>query len=258
MSFFEPGAWVWLKANNQWVPGRIVENRGSDVVIENDNTQERSTHAVAALNHETCTPMHQTSIESIEDMAALSDLHEGAILHNIKIRYKKDKCYTFIGSILAAVNPYKKLDIYGKEVLTSYNKKVIGELPPHIYAIANEAYYSMWKMRQNQCVLISGESGAGKTESTKFILKYLSNLSSGPSVTEKQILESSPIMEAFGNAKTVYNNNSSRFGKFIAVAFSEAGHIEGAKMTDCILHTVVLFFGWSARGVVGTAPTTLT
>ncbi|XP_030845924.1 unconventional myosin-X isoform X3 [Strongylocentrotus purpuratus] len=182
-----------------------------------------------------------------EDMAKLQDLHEGSILDNIKQRYEKDRIYTYIGSILCAINPYKTIPgIYGDDVMQVYNKKHIGECPPHIFAIANDCYYSMWKKGENQCVLISGESGAGKTESTKFILNYLSELSQFAMIGREQevrsgvrvedaILQSSPIMEAFGNAKTVYNNNSSRFGKFIQLQFTQSGSICGGKIRDYLL-----------------------
>ncbi|EDQ90134.1 uncharacterized protein MONBRDRAFT_7459 [Monosiga brevicollis MX1] len=177
-------------------------------------------------------------------MAKLGDLHEGSLLYNIKLRYKKDLIYTYIGSILSAVNPYKSLPgLYDDAKINEYDGKDIGELPPHIYAIANQAYRSMWKNSANQAVLISGESGAGKTESTKFILRYLSYQSNDVNKKkgkegrnyEEQILQSSPILEAFGNAKTVYNNNSSRFGKFIQLNFAATGAIEGCKIVDYLL-----------------------
>ncbi|XP_071955935.1 unconventional myosin-X-like isoform X3 [Antedon mediterranea] len=179
----------------------------------------------------------------LSDMAKLQDLNVESILENIRQRFEADQIYTYIGSILAAVNPYKTIpNLYDFEVMEAYDKRHIGDLPPHIYAIANDAYYSMWKQTANQCVLISGESGAGKTESTKFILNYLSKMSQASAVetgndvsVEKCILQSSPILEAFGNAKTVYNNNSSRFGKFIQLAFSSRGVIEGGKVQDYLL-----------------------
>ncbi|XP_063965090.1 unconventional myosin-X-like isoform X3 [Lytechinus pictus] len=179
----------------------------------------------------------------LEDMAKLQELHEGSILENIQRRYDKDRIYTYIGSILCAVNPYKTIPgIYGDDIMQAYNKRHIGECPPHIFAIANDCYYSMWKKGENQCVLISGESGAGKTESTKFILNYLSELSQFAMAgreqevrVEEAILQSSPIMEAFGNAKTVYNNNSSRFGKFIQLQFTQSGSICGGKIRDYLL-----------------------
>ncbi|XP_072179526.1 unconventional myosin-X-like [Diadema setosum] len=179
----------------------------------------------------------------LQDMAKLMDLHEGSILDNLKLRYENDRIYTFIGSILCAVNPYKTIPgMYDTALMQVYNKKHIGECPPHIFAIANDCYYSMWKKGENQCVLISGESGAGKTESTKFILNYLSEMSQVATVAKEQevrvedaILQSSPIMEAFGNAKTVYNNNSSRFGKFIQLQFTQSGGICGGKIRDYLL-----------------------
>jgi len=114
----------------------------------------------------------------------------------------------------------------------------LGELPPHIFAIADESYYRLLRDHLNQCVVISGESGAGKTESTKLILNYLAHLSGKHSQIEEQLIESSPILEAFGNAKTVRNNNSSRFGKFMEIQFSTEGHIEGARIHDYLLEKV--------------------
>ncbi|XP_072041774.1 unconventional myosin-X-like [Amphiura filiformis] len=187
---------------------------------------------------------HHSQAVGLEDMAKLTELNDESILKNLKLRYENDQIYTYIGSILAAVNPYKSIPgIYDKAVMERYNKQHIGDLPPHIYAIANDTYYSMWKRNEPQCVLISGESGAGKTESTKFILNYLSEMSQasgqghhhGEISVEDAILESSPIMEAFGNAKTVYNNNSSRFGKFIQLQFSDAGNITGGLIQDYLL-----------------------
>ncbi|KAJ8025311.1 Unconventional myosin-X [Holothuria leucospilota] len=181
----------------------------------------------------------------LEDMAKLMDLHDKSILENLKQRHESDLIYTYIGSILVAINPYKQIHgLYEKSLMQEYNHKNIGELPPHIFAIANDSYYSMWKRNENQCVLISGESGAGKTESTKFILNFLSVMSQGTSSdqssskdvrVEENILQSSPILEAFGNAKTIYNNNSSRFGKFIQLHFSQSGSIEGGKIRDYLL-----------------------
>uniref|UniRef100_A0A3Q2P4T4 Unconventional myosin-X n=1 Tax=Fundulus heteroclitus TaxID=8078 RepID=A0A3Q2P4T4_FUNHE len=150
---------------------------------------------------------------------------------------------TNIGSILAAVNPYKQIaGLYDSTAVDLYSKHQMGELPPHIFAVANECYRCLWKRHDSQCVLISGESGAGKTESTKLLLKFLSVMSQNSSGTplsertthvEQALVQSSPIMEAFGNAKTVYNNNSSRFGKFIQLHFSQNGNIQGGCIIDC-------------------------
>ncbi|XP_025021612.1 unconventional myosin-X isoform X2 [Python bivittatus] len=189
--------------------------------------------------------MQPTSTDGLEDMAALIDLHEGAIMHNLFQRYQQDKIYTYIGSIVASVNPYKTIPgLYDRTNIEQYSRHHLGEISPHIFAIANECYRCLWKRHDNQCVLISGESGAGKTESTKLILKFLSAVSQHSlelscmekiASVEQAILESSPIMEAFGNAKTVYNNNSSRFGKFVQLNFCQKGNIQGGKIVDYLL-----------------------
>uniref|UniRef100_A0A8B9L4C5 Myosin X, like 1 n=1 Tax=Astyanax mexicanus TaxID=7994 RepID=A0A8B9L4C5_ASTMX len=191
--------------------------------------------------------MQKSNIDGVEDMSTLAELHEAAILHNLHQRYKKDNIYTNIGSILAAVNPYKQIGgLYDLSAVELYSQHHIGELPPHIFAVANESYRCLWKRHDSQCVLISGESGAGKTESTKLLLQFLSVMSQNSAGTpptekttrvEQAIVQSSPIMEAFGNAKTVYNNNSSRFGKFIQLHFSQSGNIQGG----CICFDWFLF-----------------
>ncbi|XP_073237058.1 unconventional myosin-X-like isoform X2 [Porites lutea] len=240
-SFYEVGSRVWLLEGKDWVPATVTESKGAEVTFR---TEYDKTYSIAkdSLNRQKVTPMHQTSVDGVDDMANLGDLHDAAILHNLHLRYKNDKIYTYIGSILCAVNPYYVVEgLYDVSVMNSYREKHIGELPPHIFAIANECYYSMWKKGESQCVLISGESGAGKTESTKFILKYLSDVSRGTGETENMpkvedaIIQSSPIMEAFGNAKTVYNNNSSRFGKFINLKFNSKGRMDGGSIQDFLL-----------------------
>ena len=142
---------------------------------------------------------------------------------------------TFTGSILVAVNPYQILPIYTSEQIKLYRERKIGELPPHIFAIGDNCYSLMKRTRQDQCIVISGESGAGKTESTKLILQYLAAISGKHSWIEQQILEANPILEAFGNAKTVRNDNSSRFGKYIDIYFNNNGIIEGAKIDQYLL-----------------------
>lgn len=240
-SFYEVGSRVWLLEGKDWVPATVTESKGGEVTFRTDYDKTYSI-GKESLKRQNVTPMHQTSVDGVDDMANLGDLHDAAILHNLHLRYKNDKIYTYIGSILCAVNPYYIIEgLYDKSMMEMYREKHIGELPPHVFAIANECYYSMWKRGENQCVLISGESGAGKTESTKFILKYISDVSRGTGEVENAlnvedaILQSSPIMEAFGNAKTVYNNNSSRFGKFIQVTFNSKGRMDGGKVQDFLL-----------------------
>ncbi|XP_065839578.1 unconventional myosin-X-like [Oscarella lobularis] len=242
-AYLEPGSRVWLAIDGQWEPAITESNRAGQIAFKTEYGKSASRKA-EECTRDVVTPMHETSVVGVDDMATLSDLHEAAILFNIRNRYNDDRIYTFIGSILAAVNPYKSIDgLYGKAMMEEYNRRHLGEKPPHVYAIANEVYYSLWRMLDNQCVLISGESGAGKTESTKFILGYLSELSQqsvgesakGTARVETAILQSSPILEALGNAKTVYNNNSSRFGKFIQLQFNEKGFIEGGRIADYLL-----------------------
>lgn len=143
------------------------------------------------------------------------------------------------------MNPFKPLPIYNVDVAKKYKSADFGALPPHIFAIANETYSALYRSNKSQCVVISGESGAGKTESTKLIIQFLAQKSNTRSLIQDQILEASPILEAFGNAKTVRNDNSSRFGKFIEVQFDKDGNIQGALILQCkhVLFSFVLYCG---------------
>uniref|UniRef100_A0AAQ5YRG9 Myosin X, like 1 n=1 Tax=Amphiprion ocellaris TaxID=80972 RepID=A0AAQ5YRG9_AMPOC len=247
-AFFAEGARVWVREKEQLVPA-TVNSCGDGTLVVTTDYGEVLYLQQAEVTRERVYAMHQSSIDGVEDMSALAELHEAAIMHNLYQRYQKDNIYTNIGSILAAVNPYKQISgLYDPERVDLYSKHHLGELPPHIFAVANECYRCIWKRHDSQCVLISGESGAGKTESTKLLLQFLSVMSQKSVGTppsekttrvEQAIVQSSPIMEAFGNAKTVYNNNSSRFGKFIQLHFSEGGNIQGGCVIDCILNRVV-------------------
>lgn len=137
--------------------------------------------------------------------------------------------------MLVAVNPYENLHIYSNSLINTYKQRKITELPPHIFAIANLCHRKLIDDQRNQCIVVSGESGAGKTESMKFILQYLTAISKKPSSIEQQILEANPILEAFGNAKTVRNDNSSRFGKYIDIQFDATGTMKGAKFDHYLL-----------------------
>uniref|UniRef100_A0A671TP67 Myosin X, like 1 n=1 Tax=Sparus aurata TaxID=8175 RepID=A0A671TP67_SPAAU len=243
-AFFTEGARVWVREKEQLVPA-TVNSCGDGTLVVTTDYGEVLYLQQAEVTRERVYAMHQSSIDGVEDMSALAELHEAAIMHNLYQRYHKDNIYTNIGSILAAVNPYKQISgLYDPERVDLYSKHHIGELPPHIFAVANECYRCIWKRHDSQCVLISGESGAGKTESTKLLLQFLSVMSQNSAGTapsekstrvEQAIVQSSPIMEAFGNAKTVYNNNSSRFGKFIQLHFSEGGNIQGGCVFDYLL-----------------------
>lgn len=137
--------------------------------------------------------------------------------------------------MLVAINPYEILPIYNQRQIQRYRTKKIGEESPHIFAIADNSYREMMQQKKDQCVVISGESGAGKTESTKLILQYMAAISGKHSWIEQQVIEANPILEAFGNAKTVRNDNSSRFGKYIDIHFDDNGVIKGAKIEQYLL-----------------------
>uniref|UniRef100_A0A3B3TDM0 Myosin XVA n=1 Tax=Paramormyrops kingsleyae TaxID=1676925 RepID=A0A3B3TDM0_9TELE len=174
--------------------------------------------------------------DGVEDMTQL-ELNEGSVLVNLKTRFDRDLIYTYIGSILVSVNPYKMLNIYGTDMVLQYNGQAIGE-NPHLFAIANFSYTKMMDAKQNQCIII-GESGSGKTETTKLVLRYLAAIHHKRNITQ-QILEAAPLLESFGNAKTVRNDNSSRFGKYVEI-FME-GVISGAITSQYLLEKSRIVF----------------
>ncbi|TNN89306.1 Unconventional myosin-IXb [Liparis tanakae] len=171
------------------------------------------------------------------DLCNLPVLNEDSILNNLRTRFYKKKIYTYAGSILIAINPFKFLPIYNPKYVKMYENHQLGKLEPHIFAIADVAYYAMLRKRVNQCIVISGESGSGKTQSTNFLIHCLTALSQKgyASGVERTILGAGPVLEAFGNAKTAHNNNSSRFGKFIQVNYLESGVVRGAVVEKYLL-----------------------
>uniref|UniRef100_A0A670IFB0 Myosin VIIB n=1 Tax=Podarcis muralis TaxID=64176 RepID=A0A670IFB0_PODMU len=201
-------------------------------LLEDDEGKE---HWIMARNICNVRPMHPTSVKGVEDMIRLGDMNEAGMVRNLLIRYKEHNIYTYTGSILVAMNPYQVLPLYTMEQIRLYCNKRIGELPPHVFAIADNCYFNMKRNKRDQCCIISGESGAGKTESTKLILQFLAAISGQHSWIEQQILEANPILEAFGNAKTIRNDNSSRFGKYIDIHFNQNGVIEGARIEQFLL-----------------------
>ncbi|XP_047426089.1 unconventional myosin-Vb isoform X2 [Mugil cephalus] len=172
------------------------------------------------------------------DLTALSYLHEPAVLHNLRVRFlESNHIYTYCGIVLVAINPYEQLQIYGEEVINAYSGQNMGDMDPHIFAVAEEAYKQMARDERNQSIIVSGESGAGKTVSAKYAMRYFATVggSANDTSVEEKVLASSPIMEAIGNAKTTRNDNSSRFGKYIEIGFSRNYHIIGANMRTYLL-----------------------
>uniref|UniRef100_A0A8C3AVI1 Myosin IXA n=1 Tax=Cyclopterus lumpus TaxID=8103 RepID=A0A8C3AVI1_CYCLU len=171
------------------------------------------------------------------DLCHLPELNERSLLDNLRSRFRQEKIYTYVGSILIVINPFKFLPIYNPKYVKMYDNHALGNLEPHIYAVADVAYHAMLQRERNQCIVISGESGSGKTQSTNFLIHHLTALSQKgfASGVEQIILGAGPVLEAFGNAKTAHNNNSSRFGKFIQVNYQESGTVRGAYVEKYLL-----------------------
>ncbi|CAJ1049206.1 unconventional myosin-Ie isoform X2 [Xyrichtys novacula] len=181
---------------------------------------------------------HNVKHSGVDDMVLLSKINEDAIVDNLKKRYMDDYIFTYIGPVLISVNPFKQMPYFGEKEVEMYQGAAQYENPPHIYALADNMYRNMMIDSENQCVIISGESGAGKTVAAKYIMSYISKVSGGgPKVQHVKdiILQSNPLLEAFGNAKTVRNNNSSRFGKYFEIQFSSGGEPDGGKISNFLL-----------------------
>uniref|UniRef100_H3CR28 Myosin VIIBb n=1 Tax=Tetraodon nigroviridis TaxID=99883 RepID=H3CR28_TETNG len=234
-AMLEKGQWVWVDTDAEVAVGARVKvtPSGQRLLVDDEGKERSLTQELEA----SLRVMHPTLAEGVDDMVNLGEMTEAGLLRNLMLRYKQGVIYTYIGSVLVAVNPYQDFPIYTSEQVKLYQGGNLEELPPHIYALAESCYSRMTRHLQNQCCIISGESGAGKTESTKLILRYLAAVSSEMSKrrVERLVLESNPILEAFGNAKTTRNDNSSRFGKYLEIFFNEEGVIEGARMEQYLL-----------------------
>uniref|UniRef100_A0A3B3ULE9 Unconventional myosin-VIIa-like n=1 Tax=Poecilia latipinna TaxID=48699 RepID=A0A3B3ULE9_9TELE len=228
------GDFVWVDSGSGVPIGAevTVTDTGQLQLIDDEGKQE---HKINKKTEGSIRPMHPSAVKGVDDMIMLGDLNEAGLLRNLLVRHKEGIIYqTYTGSILVAVNPYQLLPIYTTEQVHQYTDRRLGELPPHVFAIADTCFFNMRRNKKNQCCIISGESGAGKTESTKLMLQFLAAVSGQHSWIEQQILEANPILE-FGNAKTVRNDNSSRFGKYIDISFSKGGAIEGARVEQYLL-----------------------
>ncbi|XP_006897666.1 PREDICTED: unconventional myosin-Ia [Elephantulus edwardii] len=174
----------------------------------------------------------------VEDLILLEPLDQESMLKNLQLRFENKEIYTYIGNVVVSVNPYQQLSIYGPEFIAKYRDYTFYELKPHIYALANVAYQSLKDRDRDQCILITGESGAGKTEASKLVMSYVAAVcGKGEQVNsvKEQLLQSNPVLEAFGNAKTIRNNNSSRFGKYMDIEFDFKGSPLGGVITNYLL-----------------------
>eukprot|EP01125_Pyxidicula_operculata_P011624 TRINITY_DN380_c0_g1_i3.p1 TRINITY_DN380_c0_g1~~TRINITY_DN380_c0_g1_i3.p1 ORF type:complete len:2192 (-),score=799.53 TRINITY_DN380_c0_g1_i3:42-6617(-) len=183
-------------------------------------------------------PINPAKFDGVDDCAMLSHLSQASVLHNLKLRYDASVIYTYSGLFLVAINPYKWFPIYTPEVVSRYINKRKTEVPPHVFASADSAYRALLTNNKSQSMLVTGESGAGKTENCKKIIQYLAAVggkSGSEGSLEKKLLQANPLLEALGNAKTLKNNNSSRFGKFIKITFDHTGYISGSSIVSYLL-----------------------
>ncbi|KAL2742984.1 unconventional myosin-Ie-like isoform X1 [Vespula maculifrons] len=177
-------------------------------------------------------------VSGVDDMVLLPKISEDAIIENLKKRYMDDYIFTCIGPVLVSINPFKQMPYFGEKEVEIYQGAAPYENPPHIYGLADEMYRNMLIDNESQCVIISGESGAGKTVAAKYIMSYIARVSGGGERVQRVkdvILESNPLLEAFGNAKTMRNNNSSRFGKYVEIQFGTGGQPNGGKISNFLL-----------------------
>uniref|UniRef100_A0A1I7T443 Myosin motor domain-containing protein n=1 Tax=Caenorhabditis tropicalis TaxID=1561998 RepID=A0A1I7T443_9PELO len=258
--FLNPSISVdWAKKKMMWVPsekdgfalGAVIGSPHPDgtIDIELMETGERQ-----RVSTDDCQKMNPPKFDKCEDMAMLTCLNEASVLHNLKQRYFSNLYYTYSGLFCVVINPYKRIPIYTDTIAEQFKCKKRKEMPPHIFAVADEAYRSMLQERDDQSILCTGESGAGKTENTKKVIQYLAYVANRSLLKsrktsvdldtssnrvmgqlEEQLLQANPILEAFGNSKTVKNDNSSRFGKFIRVHFDASGCISGANIEFYLL-----------------------
>ncbi|XP_014112275.1 PREDICTED: myosin-6 isoform X2 [Pseudopodoces humilis] len=236
----------------EFVRGRVMGRQGGEATVQ---TELGETVMVKEAD------IHQQNppkFDKIEDMAMLTFLHEPAVLYNLKERYASWLIYTYSGLFCVTVNPYKWLPVYNAEVVAAYRGKKRSEAPPHIFSISDNAYQNMLTDRENQSILITGESGAGKTVNTKRVIQYFASIAaigdrkkevtnSSKGTLEDQIIQANPALEAFGNAKTLRNDNSSRFGKFIRIHFGATGKLASADIETYLLEKSRVIFQLKAE-----------
>ncbi|TYJ13600.1 hypothetical protein E1A91_A10G062300v1 [Gossypium mustelinum] len=230
------GSHVWVEDPGlAWIDGEVIRINGNEIHVNTAHGKTVVTNISKAFPKDTEAPPG-----GVDDMTKLSYLHEPGVLQNLATRYELNEIYTYTGNILIAVNPFQRLPhLYDTHMMEQYKGATFGELSPHVFAVGDAAYRAMINEGKSNSILVSGESGAGKTETTKMLMRYLAFLGGRSGVegrtVEQQVLESNPVLEAFGNAKTVRNNNSSRFGKFVEIQFDKNGRISGAAIRTYLL-----------------------
>ncbi|KAI9358524.1 P-loop containing nucleoside triphosphate hydrolase protein [Pilaira anomala] len=261
---YTEGIKAWFAdEENGWVSASVVSKQQDaqkvKIVFQDDENADKEHVFEAKLvdiekNKVTLPPLRNPPrMENTDDLTNLSYLNEPSVLNTIKTRYEEKNIYTYSGIVLIATNPFARVPLYEPEIIQKYSGSRRGELEPHLFAISEDAYRCMIRDNKNQTIIVSGESGAGKTVSAKYIMRYFATAddkeasgkeAKGESMTEveEQILATNPIMEAFGNAKTTRNDNSSRFGKYIEIQFDNKRNIVGAKIKTYLLERSRLIF----------------
>ena len=237
--------WITDKAEG-YVRGVVMNADGDKIKLKMQDGEERD------VIKADCLDANPAKFDGVKDCADLSYLNDASVLHNLRVRYNEDLIHTYSGLFLVVVNPYKWIKMYTPEIIEMYRGRRRNEVHPHVYAVGDEAYRHMLRTKRNQSILITGESGAGKTENTKKVIQYLATIAGKASQggkLEEQILQVNPMLEAFGNAKTNKNDNSSRFGKFIRIQFNAGGIICGTKIEVYLLEkSRVVYQGPGERG----------
>ncbi|XP_006791684.1 myosin heavy chain, fast skeletal muscle-like [Neolamprologus brichardi] len=251
--FDAKSAYFVTDADDMYVKGKLIKREGGKATVET------LTGKTVTVKEDDIHPMNPPKFDKIEDMAMMTHLNEPAVLFNLKERFASWMIYTYSGLFCVVVNPYKWLPVYDAQVVVAYRGKKRIEAPPHIFSISDNAYQFMLTDRENQSILITGESGAGKTVNTKRVIQYFATIavagakkaetSSGKiqGSLEDQIIAANPLLEAYGNAKTVRNDNSSRFGKFIRIHFGSTGKLASADIETYLLEKSRVTFQLSAE-----------
>ncbi|KAJ1281297.1 hypothetical protein BS78_04G295700 [Paspalum vaginatum] len=235
---YRKGSKVWVEEKGEgWVEAEVAEAKERAIVVLTSLRKKITVSPDKLLPRDTDEDLGGGHVD---DMTKLTYLNEPGVLYNLKKRYALNEIYTYTGSILIAVNPFTRLPhLYNEYMMEQYKGVRLGELSPHVFAVADASYRAMVNESRSQSILVSGESGAGKTETTKLIMQYLTFVGGRAALddrtVEQQVLESNPLLEAFGNAKTVRNDNSSRFGKFVEIQFDASGRISGAAIRTYLL-----------------------
>lgn len=235
------GSNVWIEDKERaWIPADVVDVSETHAVVVTDAGKKIKTLRSKLLPRDPDADDAEHVGVGVDDMTKLTYLSEPGVLYNLARRYALNEIYTYTGSILIAVNPFAKLPhLYNVHMMEQYKGAQLGELSPHVFAVADSSFRAMVNEGRSQSILVSGESGAGKTETTKMIMRYLTYVGGRAlgdyRTVERQVLESNPLLEAFGNAKTSRNDNSSRFGKFVEIQFNGTGKISGAAIRTYLL-----------------------